>query len=40
MFTIGQCAGLIHDVPSVKEIIDGMLAEASAVIDGIGALRS
>lgn len=40
VFTIGQCAGLIHDVPTVKEIIDGMLAEASAVIDGIGALRS
>lgn len=39
VFTVGQCAGLIHDVPTVKEIIDGMLAEAGSVLDGLAALR-
>lgn len=30
--TIGQVVGLIHDVPSVKEIIDGIISEAKAIM--------
>jgi enoyl-[acyl-carrier protein] reductase II len=29
----GQVAGLIHDVPTVKELIDGMLAEAARLAE-------
>ena len=37
--TTGQCVGLIHDLPSVKEIIDGIIGEAKAIkkrLDGVG----
>ncbi len=30
--TAGQCVGLIHDIPSVKEIIDGIISEAKVIM--------
>lgn len=39
VFTVSQAVGLIHDVPSVKEIIDGMIAEASSVVDRLNTIR-
>ena len=30
--TVGQVIGLIHDVPSVKEIIDGIISEAQQIV--------
>jgi len=30
--SVGQVVGLIHDVPSVKEIIDGIISEAEAIV--------
>ena len=33
VISYGQAGGLIHDVPSVKEVIDGMMAECYATID-------
>ena len=30
--TIGQVVGLVHDVPSVKEIIDGIISEARDIV--------
>jgi len=32
LFTVGQVVGLVHDIPSVKEIIDGIISEASAIV--------
>lgn len=37
--SVGQCVGQIHDEPSIKEIIDGMMAEAETImgrLNGIG----
>jgi len=31
--SVGQVVGLIHDVPSVKEIIDGIISEAKLIIE-------
>lgn len=39
VFTVGQCVGLIHDVKSVREIIDGMITEAAECIDGLNSMR-
>ncbi len=39
LFTAGQVVGLIHDIPSVKDIIDGIISEAKAIVQrlhGIG----
>jgi len=30
--TIGQVVGLVHDVPSIKEIIDGIISEARDIV--------
>ncbi len=30
--SVGQVVGLIHDVPSVKEIIDGIISEAEGIV--------
>ena len=30
--TVGQVVGLIHDIPSVKEIIDGIISEAQVIM--------
>lgn len=32
--SVGQVVGLIHDVPSVKEIIDGIISEAERIVQG------
>jgi NAD(P)H-dependent flavin oxidoreductase YrpB (nitropropane dioxygenase family) len=32
LFTAGQVVGLVHDIPSVKEIIDGIISEASTIV--------
>jgi nitronate monooxygenase len=32
MITAGQSVGLIHDVPSVKEIIEGMVKQAREIV--------
>ena len=32
LFTIGQVVGLVHDVPSVKEIIDSIIGGAASII--------
>jgi len=32
MITAGQSVGLIHDIPSVKEIIDGIISEAQKIV--------
>jgi len=33
--SVGQCVGLIHDVPSVKEIIDGIISEAKLIFQSL-----
>jgi nitronate monooxygenase len=33
MVTFGMCGGLINDVPTCKELIDGIVAEATQIID-------
>ena len=33
IWSAGMVQGLIHDVPSVKELIDRIMAEAEAIID-------
>ncbi len=36
--TVGQVVGLIHDVPSIKEIIDGIITEATAIMQRLGKI--
>jgi nitronate monooxygenase len=36
----GQIQGLIHDIPTVAELMDRIMSEAHAVIDRIGAFRA
>ncbi len=36
--TIGQIVGLIHDIPTCKEIIDGIVSEAKAIVQRLSAL--
>ena len=33
MITAGQSVGLIHDIPSVKEIIEGIISQAEAIVN-------
>jgi len=33
MITAGQSVGLIHNIPSVKEIIDGIISQAEAIVN-------
>ena len=35
----GQVVGLVHDIPSVKELIDGIISEADGIIDRLQTLR-
>jgi NAD(P)H-dependent flavin oxidoreductase YrpB (nitropropane dioxygenase family) len=35
MMAAGQVAGLIDDLPSVQELIDRIMAEAGAALDGV-----
>jgi len=32
LFTVGQVVGLVHDIPSVKDIIDGIISEAGGIV--------
>jgi nitronate monooxygenase len=36
--SVGQCVGLIRNVPTVKEIIDGMVRDARSVMKRLGGL--
>ena len=36
--TVGQIVGLIHDVPTVKEIIDGIISEAGSIMRRLGKM--
>ena len=36
--TIGQAVGLIHDLPSVKEIIDGIISEARLIVQRLNKM--
>jgi len=33
LFTVGQVVGLVHNIPSVKEIIEGIIGEASLIVE-------
>ncbi len=35
----GQVVGLVHDIPSVKELIDGIISEADKIINRLQTLR-
>ena len=35
---VGQGVGLIHDIPTVKEIIDGIVSGARVIMQGEGAV--
>ena len=37
LFTAGQVVGLVHDIPTVKELIDRIIKEAEEVASSIGA---
>lgn len=37
--TCGQCVGLIHDIPSVKELVSRIMVEAAEVIERISVLK-
>lgn len=34
VFSAGQVMGLIHDVPTVQELVEGIVAEAEAIVSG------
>jgi NAD(P)H-dependent flavin oxidoreductase YrpB (nitropropane dioxygenase family) len=38
LFTIGQVIGLVHNIPSVKEIIDGIISEASIIVQRLNKI--
>lgn len=38
LFTVGQVVGLVHDIPSVKEIIDGIISEATAIVQRLNRI--
>ena len=33
--SVGQVVGLVHEIPSVKEIIDGIISEAEQIVKRI-----
>jgi len=37
--TVGQVVGLIHNVPTVKEIIDGIISEARSIMRRLGKME-
>ena len=39
LMSSGQVAGLIDDLPSCAELIEGIMAEASATLDRLAAAR-
>lgn len=36
--TVGQVVGLVHDIPSIKEIIDGIITEATAIMQRLNKI--
>ncbi len=38
LFTVGQVVGLVHEIPSVKEIIDGIISEAMAIVQRLNKI--
>ena len=38
--SVGQSVGLIHDIPTVKEIIDGIINGAKAIIENLHSLQT
>ena len=38
MISVGQGIGLIHDIPGVKEIIDGIISESEGVMRRLGSI--
>jgi NAD(P)H-dependent flavin oxidoreductase YrpB (nitropropane dioxygenase family) len=38
MISVGQGIGLIHDIPAVKEIIEGIISDATAVMQRLGRI--
>ena len=40
LFTVGQVVGLCRDIPSVKDIIDGIISEAGAIIKRLRGMDS
>lgn len=40
LFTVGQVVGLIRDIPSVKEIIDGIISEAGGIIQRLQGINT
>jgi NAD(P)H-dependent flavin oxidoreductase YrpB (nitropropane dioxygenase family) len=38
LFTVGQVVGLVHDIPSVKEIIDGIISEARLIVERLHSI--
>jgi len=38
LFTVGQVVGLVHDIPSVKEIIDGIISEAKLIVERLHSI--
>lgn len=34
VWSVGQVQGLIHDIPTVRELVEGMVTEAARIIDG------
>jgi NAD(P)H-dependent flavin oxidoreductase YrpB (nitropropane dioxygenase family) len=37
LLSVGQVIGLVHDIPSVKQLIDRIINEAEEVVSNIGA---
>jgi nitronate monooxygenase len=36
--SVGQCVGLIRDIPTVKQIIDGIIKDAKVIMKRLQAL--
>ncbi len=33
IMSVGQCIGLIHDIPTVKEVIDKIIRDADQIVN-------
>jgi NAD(P)H-dependent flavin oxidoreductase YrpB (nitropropane dioxygenase family) len=38
LFTVGQVVGLVHNIPSVKEIIEGIISEARLIVERLHSI--
>jgi len=38
LFTVGQVVGLVHDIPSVKEIVEGIISEARLIVERLHSI--